>query len=119
MGSFKNSFLSKHWSMMLLLAIPIGTMVFLRAVGLPDDLAVGLAFIPAIGVYLYSREGVRDRFFGMSAPATAFAIALSSVGFSQGKSGLIYDTLALLGMVGLLVAIGWLLWRLANISGSA
>ena len=103
--------------MMLLLAIPIGTMVSLRAVGLPDDMAVGLAFVPAIGVHLYNRKGERDRFFGMSAPATAFAIALSSVGFSAGKSGLFYDALSLGGLLGFLVASGWLFWNLANMSG--
>jgi hypothetical protein len=94
-------------------------MVVLGKLGVASDMATGLAFLPALVIFLWNRAKDRDRLQGLAAPTLAFCTFLSLGGFTQYKQGVVFETLHVVGLVGIFLSVGWLLWFLLFLGGPA
>lgn len=94
-------------------------MVLLERFGVASDVATGLMFLPALAIFIWNKAQGVDRLQGLAAPTLAFTAFMSLGGFTQYKQGAMIEMLHLVGLVGTLLSVGWLLWFLLFLGGPA
>ena len=110
---------NRQYLFALLFGPSVLLMVLLKRFGLASDVAAGLMFLPALAIFIWNRAQALDRLQGLAAPTLAFSALMSLFGFTQNKQGEVFELLHLVGMVGVFLSIGWLLWFLLFLGGPA
>ena len=113
----KNNYWRRHLSFMVLFGIFIGALLIGRATGLHDGIGMGAGFLFLASIHFWNRRGPLDRFYGMSAPVTAVAGSFLIYGLALNGSGPFFEVLGALGLIGVVIALGYLFWILVPLGG--
>lgn len=108
----------RYLAFTLLLAPTVGLVILLRSIGASADLALAMAFVPVLAMFVWNARQSQDRFHGMAVPTLSLLFFLGLMGAVIERDGTIYTYLKGIGLVGVLVSLLWVMSLLLGLWGS-